>query len=90
MTCEAENLGGRASIYDPLPCTPPRCLCAEDAVVSWSVAGKEINEDDEHYVTSSDEGEQVLDIHQPLSSDSAVFTCRLATIMVVKQHLQTL
>ena len=60
-----------------------RCLCADNAKVSWAVAGKEINEEDEHYVTSSGEGEQVLEIHQPLSSDSAVFTCRLATAMVV-------
>ena len=53
-----------------------RCLCAEAAEVAWSIDGKEINEDDEQYATSSCDGEQLLEIVQPLVSDTATFSCR--------------
>ena len=63
-----------------------RCLCAEDAEVAWSIDGKEINEDDEQYATSSCDGEQLLEIVQPLVSDTATFSCR-SHIDKITSHL---
>ena len=54
----------------------PRCLCAEDAPVTWEKEGREINEADPGYVVSMKEGEQRLEIVQPLLTDTATFSCR--------------
>ena len=51
-------------------------LCAEDAEAAWSINGKELNEEDEQYAISSCDGEQLLEIVQPLVSDTATFSCR--------------
>ena len=63
-----------------------RCLCAEDAEVAWAIDGKEINEDDEKYVSSSCEGEHLLEIVQPLVSDTATFSCR-SHLDILTHHL---
>ena len=63
-----------------------RCLCAKDAKVAWAIDGKEINEDDESYVSSSCEGEHLLEIVQPLVSDTATFSCR-SHLDILTHHL---
>ena len=53
------------------------CFCSEDAQTSWFKNDQEINEDDERYVTSSSEGEHVLEVLNPELEDIGKYSCRI-------------
>lgn len=53
------------------------CLCAEDAETVWTREGEEIDEEDDHYQVTVTEGENILEILSPMTTDTGRYTCRI-------------
>ena len=53
------------------------CLCAEDAETVWSREGEEIDPEDDHYQVTVTEGENILEIINPMATDSGRYTCSI-------------